>query len=182
MMKRTSMLLFLAPLLGCAAPDTVEDRAARGDVEAQTALGAMYSSGEGVPKDSEEAVRWFRLAADGGYARAQFYLACMYGGGSGVPQDSLEAARWYRKAADQGMPEAQFYLACLYESGTGVPEDLEEARRWMRLAAENGLVEAAEYEPHIGTRLTPEQLEASRRFGELLEESERQMQHQRPSD
>jgi TPR repeat protein len=177
-MKVTVMLLGLGSLLGCAGPDTLEERAARGDVEAQVTLGSMYSSGEGVPEDDREAVRWFRLAADQGYARAQFYLACMYGGGFGVSADSGEAARWYRKAADQGMAEAQFYLALMYEEGRGVPEDDEEARRWMRLAAEQGLVEAAEYEPHIGRPVTPEEVEAGRRFGELLEAAELQQVQQ----
>ena len=36
---------------------------------AQFYLGLMYASGEGVPKDDAEAARWFRLAAEQGYAR-----------------------------------------------------------------------------------------------------------------
>ena len=31
----------------------------------------MYATGEGVPKDDAEAVRWYRLAAEEGNASAQ---------------------------------------------------------------------------------------------------------------
>ena len=59
-------------------------------------LGVRYASGDGVPQDEAEAVRWYRLAADQGLASAQFNLAVSYGEGEGVPQDNAEAVRWYR--------------------------------------------------------------------------------------
>ena len=62
----------------------------------------MYATGEGVPQDDGEAVKWFRLAADQGDVSAQFNLGVMYGAGEGVPQDDGEAVKWYRLAADQG--------------------------------------------------------------------------------
>ena len=34
----------------------------------------MYASGEGVPEDDKEAVKWYRLAAEQGYAQAQYNL------------------------------------------------------------------------------------------------------------
>ena len=46
----------------------------------------MYATGEGVPQDDAEAVRWFRLAAEQGDARAQFNLGVRYDTGEGVPQ------------------------------------------------------------------------------------------------
>jgi hypothetical protein len=49
----------------------VEDprvRAEQGDAKAQYSLGAAYALGEGVAKDSAEAVKWYRKAADQGYA------------------------------------------------------------------------------------------------------------------
>jgi len=70
----------------------------------------MYSQGKGVPRDYPEAVRWYRKAADQGYAKAQYDLGNMYSQGKGVPQDYAEAARWYRKAADQGDTRAQRIL------------------------------------------------------------------------
>ena len=41
----------------------------------------MYEHGEGVPQDYAEAVRWYRLAADQGYASAQYNLGVMYNNG-----------------------------------------------------------------------------------------------------
>ena len=49
----------------------------------------MYLLGEYVPKDSAEAVKWFRLAAEQGDAQAQFQLGVMYDMGLGVPQNNI---------------------------------------------------------------------------------------------
>ena len=67
--------------------DALRVRAEAGDAEAQYNLGFMYHNGGlGVPQDSAEAVRWYRLAADQGDANAQFNLAAMYGSGSSPHQ------------------------------------------------------------------------------------------------
>jgi hypothetical protein len=50
-----------------------------------------------VPQDNAEAVRWYRKAADQGYANAQYALGFTYHKGQGVPQDDAEAVRWYAK-------------------------------------------------------------------------------------
>ncbi len=42
--------------------------AKQGDADAQYNLVIMYSSGEGVPQDYAEAVRWYRKAAEQGDA------------------------------------------------------------------------------------------------------------------
>ena len=68
-----------------------------GATEAQYALGVKYDTGEGVPQDAAEAVRWYRLATE-----AQNNLGRMYHTGEGVPQDTEEAVRWFRLAAEQG--------------------------------------------------------------------------------
>ena len=67
----------------------------------------MYTNGRGVPENDVEAVRWFRLAAEQGYARAQFRLGLMYGFGSGVPQNNIRAYVWYSVAAAQGLEVAR---------------------------------------------------------------------------
>ena len=50
--------------------DALRERAEQGDAEAQWSLGLAYAKGEGVPQDDAEAARWYRLAAEQGYARA----------------------------------------------------------------------------------------------------------------
>jgi uncharacterized protein len=69
--------------------------AAKGEPEAETLLGAMYWSGEGVRRDHKEAARLYLLAANKGYARAQNDIGFMYGFGEGVPpRDDVEAYKW----------------------------------------------------------------------------------------
>jgi TPR repeat protein len=80
------------------------------DPATQFNLGFMYGTGTGVAQDYEEAIRWFRLAAEKGYAAAQFNLGVLYANGTGVPQDYKEATRWFRLAADQGYAAAQLLL------------------------------------------------------------------------
>jgi TPR repeat protein len=45
--------------------------AERGDVRAQNNLGILYDHGQGVPQDFAEALKWYRLAAEKGYALAK---------------------------------------------------------------------------------------------------------------
>jgi TPR repeat protein len=46
-----------------ASVDSLKERAAQGDAEAQYSLGLMYQNGEGVPQDYVQAYKWFSLAA-----------------------------------------------------------------------------------------------------------------------
>jgi TPR repeat protein len=56
---------------------------------------------------NEEAVLWYRKAADQGHASAQNSLGVMYMSGLGVKSDCAEAVRWYAKAAAQGFEAAR---------------------------------------------------------------------------
>ena len=108
--------------------------AAQGDAHAQSMLGLVYYRGHGVRKDHNEAVKWFRLAADQGDTAAQFFLGVMFSEGEGVPQDYAEAAKWYRLAADQGDPQAQYNLGLSYAKGNIGPPDNVSAYMWLNLA------------------------------------------------
>ena len=113
--------------------------AEKGNVVAQFDLGVMYASdGQGVKQDNAEAVKWYRKAANQGYAKAQAGLGFMYERGQGVQQDYAEAVKWYRKGAEQGNAIAQFDLGVMYEHGEGVEQDNAEAVKWYRKAAEQG--------------------------------------------
>ena len=54
-----------------------------------------------MPEDAAEAVRWYRLAADQGYAAAQYNLGTMYVRGRGVPEDVVTAHMWVSLAASR---------------------------------------------------------------------------------
>ena len=89
-------------------------------------------------KNYDEAVRWYRKAADQGDANAQSNLGWMYRNGYGVPQSYDEALRWYRKAVEQGHANAQNNLGWMYQNGYGVPQSNDEAVTWYRKAADKG--------------------------------------------
>ncbi|MDH5778504.1 MAG: sel1 repeat family protein, partial [Gammaproteobacteria bacterium] len=64
----------------------------------QHGLGFMYLEGECVEKDPEQAVKWFKLAAEQGMTGSQTTLAIMYEEGNGVEKDPEEAKKWYAMA------------------------------------------------------------------------------------
>ena len=61
-------------------------------------LGTMYDSGVGLPKDDEQAVFWFRIAALNGNDRAQLRLGAKLAKSEAfTAKDEEEAAIWCRQ-------------------------------------------------------------------------------------
>lgn len=133
--------------------------AEQGHAAAQCSLGVMYDSGQKQRerergeitslcqltvggRDDQQAVAWYRKAAELGYAAAQCNLGVMYTKGRGVAQDYQQAIDWYRKAAEQGYLEADCELAAMYIFGNGVDRDIEKGLDMLREAAEKGYVQA----------------------------------------
>jgi TPR repeat protein len=83
-------------------------------------------------------VKWYRLAAEQGYASPQYDLGQMYRKGKGVPQDYAETVRLYRLAAKQGYDYAQTNLGVRYSKGQGVIQDYAIAHMWYNIGAANG--------------------------------------------
>ena len=69
-------------------------------------LGVMYDNGQGVPQDYKEAVKWYRLSAEQGFAEAQYNLGLMYYKGQGVPQDYVSAHMWWNLSGSNGNKDA----------------------------------------------------------------------------
>ena len=90
----------------------------------------------------DEAVKWYRKAAEQGYAKAQNRLGVAYAKGKGVTQDYYEAVKWYRKAALQGNTNAKYNLGVTYKMGRGVTQDTFMAVKWFREAAKQGYLRA----------------------------------------
>ena len=139
-------------------------KAEKSDKEAQYNLGVRYLNGQGVAKDSSEAVRWWRMAAEEGYAPAQFNLACAYRLGEGVRMDTAETVKWYRKAFDQGLGNAGINLALMYANGEGVTQDYVEAYRLLSLAAKRSRSAAVSRRRELETRMTAEQVAEAKRL------------------
>jgi TPR repeat protein len=129
--------------------------AAQGNATAQTLLGSMYDTGQGVGRDYAEAVKWFQLAAARGWAPAESGLAAMYETGRGVARDYAEAAKWYRLAAAQGFAEAQFNLGVLYYNGQGVAQNFVRSYMWFNLSAASGIDSGPRYRDIVAGRMTP---------------------------
>ena len=69
-----------------------------------------------MPQNYEEAVKWYRLAAQQECAPAQCNLGLCYETGRGVRQDIREAVRWFCRAARAGDKTAQHNLGVYYAS------------------------------------------------------------------
>jgi TPR repeat protein len=89
-------------------------------------------------KRYDEAMEWYRKAADAGSTAAMSNVGFLHAYGDEAEIDYREARKWYEKAADAGNATGMNNLAALYESGLGVPQDYAEARRWYQKSADAG--------------------------------------------
>ena len=137
-------------------------RREQGDASAQVALGLMYDSGRGIPRDYAAAMTWYRKAADQHNASAQSSLGFMYALGHGVRQAAAMA--WYRKAADQGDTSAQTALGFMYYDGQGVLRDNVVAHMWFNLAAAGGNLVAVRKRDAIEEKMTLAQIAEAQRL------------------
>jgi len=113
----------------------VKPLAEQGNPAAQLFLAKMYLKGQGVPKDPEQANKWFRQAAVQGNAESQFFLGAWYL----LPhRDIGEGLKWIRLSAQQGNQDAQLLLGKAYLAGELAREPVQ-ADMWLRLAAKGNL-------------------------------------------
>lgn len=111
----------------------LKEKAKKGDSDAQYRLGLIYHDGkedEEIMRDYSEALRWFRMASDNGYAPAQYMLGLMYYNGEGLLENYEEAFNLFLKSAHQAYASAQFKVACMYYDGEGTAKNYEEAFKW----------------------------------------------------
>ena len=132
-----------------------------GDARAQNSIGIAYQWGQGVEKDYNEAVKWFRAAAKQNYASAQFNLGVSYLEGEGVEVDHRKATAWFTlakengdKSAEQALqrmvaeyePDAvalgQAELGRMFIGGIDLPADAERGLKLLRVSASQGYAPA----------------------------------------
>lgn len=108
-------------------------------------IGDMYADGNGVPRDTSEAGRWYQRGVDmasagarAGWLTADVYLANAYLQSKGVPLDYSEAMYRMKDAAEHGNRQAQVNLGSMYRDGQGTPQNYGEAMYWYRKAADRG--------------------------------------------
>ena len=116
--------------------DQAKSLAEKGDAAAQDKLGWIYYIGDGVPQDRAETTKWFRKAAEQGYADGEKDLGIDYAYEHG---DYATGIQWLHKAADQGNIVAVCDLGDIYhDGGPNFPKNFVEAAKWYRIAAEKG--------------------------------------------
>ena len=76
-----------------------ESLAAQGNVTAQFDLAVMNVNGQGGPANLQEALKWYRAAAEQGDAESFSSLAALFENGSGVTPDYVKAYVLYDAAA-----------------------------------------------------------------------------------
>jgi putative methionine-R-sulfoxide reductase with GAF domain len=86
----------------------LEQLARSGDAAAQFSLGARYATGDQLPQDYAEAVKWFSKSAEQGHVVAQAALGACYWAGRGVSQDYVKSYMW-SSLAKLGGDEASKY-------------------------------------------------------------------------
>lgn len=133
--------------------------------EAAMMLGRIHLLGLGTPKDTKQALTWFRKITDGRYdpvadrmrfdprspdqltvrVDAAMMLAKVYMTGQGTGKNPAEARRWYAKALDFGFTPAANVLGQAALIGYGGEKSSRQAFELFKQAAEQGYV-PAEYE------------------------------------
>ena len=134
----------------------------KGDAKAMNNLGVMYQTGFtsyveydedtgescilqikiDIDKNSEEAIKWFKMATDKGDAKAMNNLGVMYQNGDGIDKNSEEAIKWFKMAANKGDAKAMIRLGDMYRTGDNIDKNSKEAVKWYKMTANNGDVEA----------------------------------------
>lgn len=105
---------------------------------AQTLLGQILLTGDGIAKDPHLAVTWFEIAAAQGDAMAFNMLGRCYEHGLGLAQNLCVAASYYQKAAVLGLDWGQYNFANLLATGRGIAQDQAQAFALYLKAAEQG--------------------------------------------
>ena len=140
--------------------------AKKGNVSAQTNLGTLYATGQGVPHDDIEAVKWFRKAASQGDVIAQRNLGVHYAKGLGAEQNDKDAAKWFTMAAKQGDPLSQISIGIMYELGRGISKNPIVSWAWYTLAKRNGVETAQSYIDSIQEKMSSDEINVAKQIAE----------------
>lgn len=118
--------------------------AEQGHLEACYHVGDAYRRGEGVARNEEMSIKWWKKAAEpkNGVVEAQYSLGLLYGGRGIVEYRSELGVYWFKRAAEQGYALAYANLAVAYTIGEGVEKD--------PMRAEEYWTKAVNLEPALG--------------------------------
>lgn len=114
-------------------------KAEAGGVEDWVRYARAMLKGPETLRNPQQALAWFRKAADQGYVPAQVEIGKMYEQGNGISQNYHRAMEWFQLAARlSNNKEAHFHIAEGYFRGHGVPQDYGAAVPYYMTAAKQG--------------------------------------------
>jgi TPR repeat protein len=122
-----AMLLPRTPLTAQQITN-LEERAAHGDTIADLQLAYNYYIPD-TPgswpayKNNNQAMVYFKQAAEAGDLIAQTYVGFLYERGKGIDHDYAAALKWYKLAATKGYMPAQDLIGRMYRDGRGVAQN-----------------------------------------------------------
>lgn len=136
----------------------LEEKARKGDANAQNSLGIRYYTGKYVKQDFSKAITWWAAAAKQKHVEATANMGLCYQFGNGIKQDSIMAVKLYKTSIKMGntklvkereeLVAKKFnmfdsnLLADIYSKGIGVTKDTQKALKYYLLSAKNGNVDA----------------------------------------
>ncbi len=105
-----------------------------------TCLGKCYFEGDGVLVNYNDALRWFKKAAELGDSNAMYNIGMSHLKGLGSYQDYYSAYEWFRKSADLGNGYAMIRIGDMYRPNSRAVfrSSTEEAKKWYQMAIEHG--------------------------------------------
>lgn len=120
------------------ATETMKKSADEGDKNAMHEYASALDAGDGIPKNSAEAARYYKKAAKAGHTKSMLAYAGMLREGRGVQADMKECSRYLKTAASKGDLQGMFEYAVVMDSGEGVPASPDESLQYFRTAADKG--------------------------------------------
>lgn len=122
-------------------PDAIEairQKAIRGHHLEQVLWGKTLLNSIYVPRDPDQALIWFTIAANAGYGPAHNMLGRCAHFGWGCEKNLQKAAQHYEAAAALGDEWGRYNLGILTMRGMGMPQNLKQALLLFQTAAQNG--------------------------------------------
>jgi uncharacterized protein len=111
-----------------------------GDPASQHYTALLCECGRGTEQSTEEAIKYYEMAIENGYALSINNLGYMYYRGAGVEMDKVKGLGMLHRAAGMGLPIANTTLGFVHKQGDDnlVEKNLEKAIECFTLAADNG--------------------------------------------
>lgn len=115
------------------------------DIKTMYTLGMMYRDGVNVDPDLNQALEWFKNAANGGSSDAMVELSRVYALDkqfTGMDKNEFESKRWILEAEKRNNPKAFYTMGLMYEEGFPFEASYESAFEYFRKAAAKGILNA----------------------------------------